>query len=102
MELQGLLDTLPPGKILAATRDLHFNWSQVNKLRTGQVDVLLKRLKHAAAKTVDDYNEAAEASDHIQAMRQSLINFQANMIILRRLLDEGSITQEDYNDEPGE
>lgn len=78
-QIQHLLAILPQHKIETATRDLHFDLTQLDKLHRGQLAVLHRRLSKVNFKTLQEHDDTAEQSELIQSMRQSLNNFTINL-----------------------
>lgn len=78
-EIEELLARLSQAKIDTATRDLHFDWSDLTKLTKGQTAVLLKRLRNASRKTLADFDREAANSELIISMKQSLEKFKKGL-----------------------
>lgn len=76
IELQNLLNNLPQAKIDQATRDLHFDWSDIDNLKSGQVSVLLRRLRQSARKSPEEVRREVYNSSDMRSMRKLLKQLQ--------------------------
>lgn len=73
------LNIVPLARLNAAMADLAFDWREPGQLSKGQLKVVMKRMRQASHKTMDDMNLEAENSPTIQSMRRSLAKLQRGL-----------------------
>ena len=76
-ELQVMLSKIDQDRLDEITYDLHFDWSDPSKLRTGQLDVLVKRLRNATRRSLATIERASYKN--IAPIRKALANFQYHL-----------------------
>lgn len=79
-KVEQLLASLPQEKISKALAGLPFDWSDLTKLRSGQLSVMHKRLHRASFKTQAEFEAEADKSPIILDMRAALARFRKGLV----------------------
>lgn len=73
-----LLASIPAARLEAAMTDLYFDWRNSQTMTKGQLKVVIKRMRQASRKTMQDFESEARSSEIIISMRKSLENLREN------------------------